>query len=69
MSKYKTWNIQDLITEQLEITAEITARIKTVEMMDSNYHTYTSNADAQSYKTLMEAGMDLLRKGQQNDEL
>ncbi|HAB99723.1 MAG TPA: hypothetical protein DCE71_07880 [Parachlamydiales bacterium] len=64
MSKYKNWNIRDLISEQMEVSAEIAARVMAVEQMDNNYHTYNPNGDAQSYKILMEAAIELLRKGQ-----
>lgn len=40
MSKYKSWNIQQLLSEQLELNAEIAARIKAIEQMENSFHTY-----------------------------
>ncbi len=67
MSKYKTWNIRDLLAENVELNAEIAARIQTVEMMENNFQTYTPNGKAEDYKTLIEAAIELLRKGQKNE--
>lgn len=67
MSKYKTWNIRDLLAEQIELNAEISARVVAVEQMENGFQTYNPNGKAEDYKTLMEAATELLRKGQKNE--
>jgi hypothetical protein len=47
----------------MQVNAEIAARIKAVEQMENSFQTYNPNGKPEDYKTLMEAGIDLLRKG------
>ncbi len=64
MKDYKTWNIIDLIAEQIKINAEIQARVKTVLDMENAFCTYNASAPAEKYKEFIEVALDLLRKGQ-----
>lgn len=57
------WNMHDLLSLQMQVNAEIAARIKAVEQMENSFQTYHPNGKPEDYKTLMEAGIDLLRKG------
>jgi hypothetical protein len=57
------WNIQDLLNLQMQVNAEIAARVKAVEQMENSFHTYNPNGKPEDYKTLMETGVELLRKG------
>ena len=63
MNEYKNWNIQQLLSESISINAEIHARIKTVLDMENSFLTYNPNGTAEDYKTLIEVGLDLVRKG------
>ncbi len=60
---YNSWNIKDLLDAQMQITIEIASRVKTVEQMDNNFHTYFPNGKSEDYQTIIETGVELLRKG------
>jgi hypothetical protein len=47
----------------MQVNAEIAARVKAVEQMENSFHTYNPNGKPEDYKTLMETGVELLRKG------
>lgn len=64
---FNTWNIKDLLDLQIKLNTEIAVRIKTVEQMENNFHTYTPNGKAEDYKVLLETAIEMLRKGQKND--
>ena len=57
------WNIKDLLSLQMQVNAEIAARIEALEQMENGFQTYNPNGKPEDYKTLMETGIDLLRKG------
>lgn len=59
----KAWNIKDLLDLQINVNSEIAARIKAVEQMENSFQTYNPNGKPEDYKTLMETGIELLRKG------
>ena len=61
------WNIKDLLDLQINVNAEISARIKAVEQMENSFQTYNPNGKPEDYKTLMETGVELLRKGMKKD--
>lgn len=56
-------NIKDLLDLQINVNSEIAARIKAVEQMENSFQTYNPNGKPEDYKTLMETGIELLRKG------
>jgi len=64
MGEYKNWNIQQLLDAEIKIAAEINARIRTVLEMENAFLTYKPNGTADEYRTLIETGLDLVRKGQ-----
>lgn len=63
ISIYQTWNIQDLISESININAEIHARIKSLVDVESDLLTYEPIMNAEKYKENMEEIIDLVRKG------
>lgn len=60
---YRAWNIQDLISESININAEIHARIKSLVDVESALLTYEPIMNAEKYKENMEEIVDLVRKG------
>lgn len=60
---YRDWNIQQLISESININAEIHARIKTIINMENAFLTYNPKAPSEKYEELMKVAMDLVRKG------
>lgn len=63
MSKYNTWNIQQLISESIEINAEIHARLKAIIDLENSFLTYNPKSSDADYKTLMLAALDMARNG------
>lgn len=64
MSNYKSWNIQQLITEQINISAEIHARVKCALDMEDSFETYNSKGTDTDYRLVMQTALDIVRKGQ-----